>query len=402
METHSTERGPATGRSSELFIRAIDPVAPDVPCRDVHGRFLGDPELQAVPVCDGGRPVGIVERFQFLSRFAHSFGHAMFARRPVRDLMEHDPIVVEHDATVVAIKSRISTALPGAGARGFVVTREGNYVGMGSVVGLLRASLLESEKTNARLAEALEQSEREGALKSKFLANLSHEFRTPLNAIIGFSDVMVREIAGPLNANYRDYANDILSSGQHMLALINDLLDLAKIESGEMRPSPEAVDVGPAIDTALRGLRETAAKAGLEIACEIAPDTPPFLADPLHVRQILVNLLSNAIKFTPRGRVTVCAAAADRGVEIAIADTGIGMTIKETEIALRPFGQVANHLTRTHEGPGLGLPLVKALAAINGATFRIASEPGKGTRVSMRFPPVPAEGGPSTPTGLVG
>ncbi|MBI1244145.1 MAG: CBS domain-containing protein [Alphaproteobacteria bacterium] len=403
MDANSTTREIAPGETNPyLFVLHVAAASPDTPCADIQRRFLADPGLTSIPVCDATRPVGLVDRFQFLSRFANGFGQAMYANKPVSLLMDHKPIVVERADTVGAIKSRLSSELTDAGVRGFIVAERGRYVGIGSVLGLLRASLRESEAMNGRLAEALAQSESEGQLKSKFLANLSHEFRTPLNAIIGFSDIMAREISGPLNGPYRDYVNDILASGQHLLSVINDLLDLAKIESGDIRPSPEPVDAADAIDVALKLVVDDAAKAALIVESEIEPGLRPIAADPLHVRQILLNLLSNAIKFTPRGKVAIAARAAGERIAIVVSDTGIGMTTKEIQIALRPFGQVASHLTRTHEGPGLGLPLVKALTTGNGATFEIESEPGRGTKVTIAFPTVGENSTPSTARGGIG
>ncbi len=402
MDANTTTIEPALPDARRaLFVRPVAPEAPDTPCAQVQARFLSDPDLHAVAVCEAGRPVGIVDRFQFLARFATTFGQAMYGQRPVAALMDPNPVVVERDATMGAIKTRLTATLGEAAVRAFVVAESGRYVGLGSVLGLLRASLVDSEEMNGRLCDALAQSEREGALKSKFLANLSHEFRTPLNAIIGFSDVMVREISGPLAPAYRDYASDILASGQHLLSVINDLLDLSKIESGDIRPTLEPVDARAAIEAAAGFAAADAAKAGLALDIDIGSDLPPFSADPLHVRQMLLNLLSNAIKFTPRGTVRVAARGDGGQIELSVEDTGIGMTRKEIEIALRPFGQVASHLTRTHEGPGLGLPLVKALANGNGATFRIDSEPGRGTRVSLQFALAGPEDRPSTAAGPV-
>jgi two-component system cell cycle sensor histidine kinase PleC len=287
------------------------------------------------------------------------------------------------------IQRTISTERNNALIRGFVVTDDGLYFGMGTALSLMRASQTEAETMNAKLRDALAQAERAVQLKSTFLANMSHEFRTPLNAIIGFSEIIVAEIAGPIDPRYKEYAGDILTSGRHMLALINDLLDFAKIEAGEMQTSPEEIDVAETIGAVMRMFRSSAEHARVELAVSVADDIRPAYADPRQIRQILINLVSNAVKFTQAGSIRVSDSKAGSEIEIAIADTGIGMTAAEIDVAMRPFGQIANHLTRQHDGTGLGLPLVKALAELNRTSFELASSPGVGTRVTLHLPTRP-------------
>ena len=376
--------GPSSG--IERFVVPVEPMSPEEPCAKVYERFVVDIELLSVPICSNGRPVGLVDRYAFLRQLAHSFGRALFAAKPISVLMDTNPLVVDVGTEVSEIQNTISLDRPDAIVRGFIVVENGRYAGMGTALGLMRASLREFEAANRRLSEALVKAQSAMDLKSRFLANLSHEFRTPLNAIIGFSDLMAKEIFAPLDPRYKDYAGDILSSGNHMLALVNDLLDLAKIETGEMHPSPVELDVSHSIEGAARLMRESAAKARLAMNVEIEHGLPHVVADERHVRQILLNLLSNAIKFTPAGSVTVFARRRGAEVELGVADTGIGMTQADIAISLMPFGQVANQFTRAHEGTGLGLPLVKALAGLNGSPLQIDSVPSAGTCISVRLP----------------
>jgi len=371
----------------DQFVLPIVPVPSDIQCSAVYDRFVDDIDLLAIPVCDDGKPVGLIDRYHFLRQLAHSYGRALFANKPVATIMDRDPLVVERSIDINALQNLIADDRPVALACGFIVVADGRYLGMGAALGLLRASLVESAAVNRRLEKALEASESASRLKSRFFANLSHELRTPLNAIIGFAEMMAGGVMGPLDARYRSYAGDIHSSGLHLLSLINDLLDMAKIEAGEMRADPQETDLTVACESALRMMRATAERARLVLKVEIAADGPAANVDTRHLSQILLNLLSNAIKFTPAGghvelRVRTDAAGAGR---IEIADTGIGMSPQDIVLALKPFGQVANALSRNHEGTGLGLPLVKALCDINAIGFEIASALGAGTCVTLDF-----------------
>ena len=240
------------------------------------------------------------------------------------------------------------------------------------------------------LARARDEAEAANRTKSEFLANMSHELRTPLNAIIGFSEVMLGELFGPLGSSrYRDYAKDVYDSGKHLLALINDILDLSKVEANRLELRETAVDIGGVIAACLRLVRERAQNAGLKLAAPDAGVQPRVSADEIKLKQILLNLLSNAIKFTPAGgTVTISAGGdSDGGVHIRVADSGIGMRPEDVPLALQPFRQIDSALSRKHAGTGLGLPLAKALAELHGGRLEIDSRPGKGTAVILRLPP---------------
>ena len=222
--------------------------------------------------------------------------------------------------------------------------------------------------------------------KSAFLATMSHELRTPLNSIIGFSDVIAGNKSQPESA---EYATHIAKSGRRMLAVVNDILDISKIEAGSFQLNIAPSDIGDIVDSAVETMRDEVAEKHQVLDVRVPPGLPMLGVDHKRVRQILVNLLSNASKFTAeRGRIVLVARRLpNNGVTIAIADTGVGMTPEQVEIALRPFGQVQGHLSRTQEGAGLGLPLARALAQKHRGDIQIESKPGQGTTVFLNLPP---------------
>jgi two-component system cell cycle sensor histidine kinase PleC len=225
--------------------------------------------------------------------------------------------------------------------------------------------------------------------KSTFLANMSHELRTPLSAIIGFSEMMQREALGPVGSTrYRAYADDINQGGMHLLELVNDLLDLSKIDAGKMELSEDLVDVGRLIADCMVLVRDAAVRAGVEIAIAKDSGWPVVYADERKLKQILINLLSNAIKFTGSGGSVqvVAAVAASGGLEISVRDSGIGIAPEDVAKVLEPFGQVPSMLESPPLGTGLGLPLSRKLAELHGGTLEIESAVGRGTTVLLRLP----------------
>ena len=247
--------------------------------------------------------------------------------------------------------------------------------------------------TERRVAEAAllrskEEAELASRSKSEFLANMSHELRTPLNAIIGFADFLKSEIFGPLgHTRYRGYVADIRDSGQHLLSLVNDILDVSKIESGKTELSEAPVEVAAVIDSCLRLMRDRVHARGLHLVRVIPPGLPLVRCDELRLKQIVLNLLSNAVKFTPpRGHVAVRVALQD-GLTIAIEDSGIGIAAEDIDKALRRFGQIDSRLQRKYEGTGLGLPLTKSMVELHGGRLELHSTPGIGTTVTVWLPP---------------
>ncbi|NBB17150.1 PAS domain S-box protein [Caulobacter sp. SLTY] len=257
------------------------------------------------------------------------------------------------------------------------------------------AGLERSQEQLAELARKYETEKvrAEGAnkAKSEFLANMSHELRTPLNAINGFSEIMVAEMYGPMgDARYKEYALDIHNSGQHLLALINDILDMSKIEAGKMNLKFEPISLEEVTEDAIRLVRNRAEAAGLEVSAEF-PHLPEVEGDYRAIKQVLLNLLSNAIKFTPRGgRVTVRAEprrdVLGERIRVAVTDTGIGISKEDLARLAQPFEQVESQHSKTTQGTGLGLALTKSLVELHEGTLEMDSAPGEGTTVSFSLP----------------
>ncbi|MDH3476002.1 MAG: HAMP domain-containing histidine kinase [Rhodospirillales bacterium] len=274
-------------------------------------------------------------------------------------------------------------------------TLERYCVRLGNVVERNRAELAllaakqEADRAAVMARSAMVEAETASRAKTEFLANMSHELRTPLNAIIGFSDMMVNGLIAPNQAEKQmEYARDILESGHHLLDLINDILDLAKVEAGKLDLDEQEVDVHRITASCLTLIKERAHERGLEVHLSIPERAPPIRVDERKFKQILINLLSNAVKFTPSGgKVSLRAGfASDGGFMVKVSDTGIGIAKEDIAKALAPFTQVDSDLGRSYEGTGLGLPLSKALVELHGGRLYIESRQEMGTTVTIYLP----------------
>lgn len=245
------------------------------------------------------------------------------------------------------------------------------------------------KRSEEKMRTAMEEAFAANRAKTVFLANMSHELRTPLNAVIGFAEIMEGQLFGPIGSpRYLDYARDIRESGAHLLEVINDILDLSKIESGKVELNEEELDLARIIQSVARLLQHRAARAGLSLHTELPQQMPSVYADGRLLRQILLNLLSNAVKFTDAGgTITTSVELLETGgLALHVADTGIGMDPAEVPIALTPFRQLDNSLSRKFQGTGLGLPLVKSLVELHGGTLLIETALNVGTTITVVLP----------------
>jgi signal transduction histidine kinase len=248
---------------------------------------------------------------------------------------------------------------------------------------------------NARLFREIEEKSKQieaaNRHKSEFLANMSHELRTPLNAIIGFSEVLGERMFGELNEKQAEYTDDILTSGRHLLSLINEILDLSKVEAGRMELELATFDLSLAIDNARTFVRERAVKHGINLDVTVDERLGDFTGDERKIKQILLNLLSNAVKFTPEGgRIGISARQADGAVEISVTDTGIGIAPEDQAKIFEEFRQVGGDYTHKKEGTGLGLTLAKKFVELHGGRIWVESEVGKGSTFSFTLPERPS------------
>ncbi|MDO8604974.1 MAG: ATP-binding protein [Phaeospirillum sp.] len=243
-------------------------------------------------------------------------------------------------------------------------------------------------KTEASLREAMEVAESASRTRSAFLATMSHELRTPLNAVIGFADALRHQFFGGLNDKQRDYVDSIHDSGQHLLCLINDVLDISKIDAGKLELSDDRVDLAEIVGSCITVVGGHAREAGVALTVACSPAVPNIRGDALRLKQIVLNLLSNAIKFTPRGgRVMVgLDLEAKGGVTLEVRDTGIGMRPEDVPKAFEMFIQIDNPMVRRFGGTGIGLPLTRSLVELHGGRVELESTPDRGTRVTVHLP----------------
>ena len=358
-------------------------------CVDVYHRFIDDPDILSFAVVKAGRPIGIVNRHEFLVALSHLFGRSLYDRKPITSLMDDAPLIVDVNEALSDLNNRIVTEKPSALLKGFIVTEEGEYLGVGTALSLLQFTIEHMQARATELQQARHAAEEAYRTKSHFLANMSHELRTPLNAILGFSEIIKDEALGKLpNGRYREYAQDINESGRHLLQLINDVLDMAKIEAGKVKLSEAALNLYDVVGHSTRFVLTDAEKKNIALRTDVPEDLPQITADELKLKQVLVNLLANAVKFTPAGgAISVRAALTPIGdLELSVADTGIGMTPDEITLALEPFEQARGGFERAGDGTGLGLPLAQALVEAHGGSLSIESTVGAGTRVVVTLP----------------
>ncbi|HEY1795869.1 MAG TPA: ATP-binding protein [Stellaceae bacterium] len=385
------------------YRRVVEPPSPQPPeepsprfdIGEAHERLLR--VLDAIPamVC----ATGVDGRYRFVN---HAF--AEFAGRRAKQLLGRGPAEAHDDALGRLIAEDDARLLSGALRPGAsddeIVAADGRRRMLQTTKTLLRdgddamvVTVLEDvtdrKEAEHEQATARDQAELANRSKTEFLATMSHELRTPLNAIIGFSQVMAGEMLGPITTQkYVGYARDVLASAEHLLGIINDILDVSKLEAGRLELTEETVELDGLIADVLR-LIEAKARAG-EIRLDLRSEgvIPRLTADPRKIKQVVLNIVSNAVKFShPGGEIEIVLRLRGGGVVVAVSDHGIGMDAKEVALASTRFGQVASSLSRRHAGTGLGLPLAIGLVELHGGRLTIDSTKGSGTTVTIAFPP---------------
>lgn len=300
---------------------------------------------------------------------------------------------------LVAQERRLDTFADAVG----VLTGLAVVLVIGLVLLLFRERRVVELKEQAELSalSAKRAAEEANRAKSEFLANMSHELRTPLNAIIGFSSIIRNEMLGAVNVpRYREYAGDIHASGEHLLAIINDILDLSKVEAGKFELAEEDFDADEIMTVATRLVRDKIERARVELKVEPPQGLVQIHGDRRALLQVLINLLANAVKFTEHGQIVLAGEMTEGGgFAYSVTDTGIGMTPAQIKIALQPFGQIQNSLTRAQSGTGLGLPLSDRMVKLHEGWLDIQSAPGSGTKVSIHLPPSRVQDGFQTAGG---
>jgi PAS domain S-box-containing protein len=256
----------------------------------------------------------------------------------------------------------------------------------------LTRDLTERRRVEAELTNAKSVAEKANLAKSDFLANMSHELRTPLNSIIGFTGIILQGLAGPLNPEQTKQLEMVRGSARHLLALINDVLDISKIEASELKVSCEPFDLRASIGKVAGIVKPLAEKKGLALRVELSPEIAGALSDHRRVEQVLLNLLTNAIKFTERGEVALTADVTDAKVRMRISDTGIGIKPEDLATLFKPFRQIDTGLGRHHEGTGLGLAICRRLAGLMGGEILPESRWGKGSTFTFTLPLHPEAG----------
>jgi PAS domain S-box-containing protein len=383
-------------RESEARFRALFESSP-------NGIFLTDPETLEILDCNAtacamngyareellGRTINVLHPDEVQVRMEAPGGRARF----VEQLRKEGPITVEsihrrRDGTLFPMET--SMCLLEVGGRSVVMGIDRDITERKKTeeeLARYREGLEEVVATRtAELAEARDRAEAADRLKSAFLATMSHELRTPLNSIIGFTGVLLMGRVGPLNEEQVKQLGMVKGSAQHLLALVNDVLDLSKIEAGQLKVEKAPFDVRRVLEQAIRALRPQAERKGLSLVAELSPNVGMLVGDSRRFEQILLNLLSNAVKFTDAGRITVVCSPRDGWLVTSVADTGIGIRPEELTGLFRPFQQLESGISRRYEGTGLGLSICRRLLDLLGGDIAAESEPGKGSTFTFRLP----------------
>lgn len=356
---------------------------------EVLDLFSAHPSLPIFAVVESdGSLIGVVERDRLLFQFSQPLWYDVYNRRPIAPLINQRPLAVDGDTTIDRLKAMIAFDHPEAIGTGFVITEQGRYAAIGTMMLLLERTVEQAHLHAAELEAARRRAASASKAKSQFLATMSHELRTPLNAIIGFSELLLMEAgSGKMPDRLDEYLGDIRSSGQHLLSLINDILDYSKLEADHMEIAQEPIALPELIHAAARIAAGQAANAEITVTVATLPAVM-LVGDERRLRQVLINLLSNAIKFSPAGSEVDLSAEIDLAgqLTIVVTDRGIGIAQDDIDRIFMPFVQVSNALNRSTAGTGLGLSLSRLLVERHDGRLELESSPGNGTRAKILLP----------------
>ena len=365
-------------------------VSPDTPVKVVADEFFQDAQLDAVALVENARPVGLVTRTKFLFTVFRQFGWEIFQRKPIAAVAEQSPLMLPDwsrlDAALALVLQRGSQDLYDE----VVVVRDD-----GSFAGLLSVRQMVVQQTHA-LANIMVQKElaheraREleeiGRIKSQFLANVTHELRSPVNAIIELAELMRIAAESGFIAQVRDRLTLLMSSATNLRSVITNMLDLSKIEAGRMNVYVEPFDLTLVLQEIAETTRVLLGGKPVEVIVSTERRNVEMVSDPVKVRQIVLNLASNAAKFTDGGRIVIQQTAVNGTMSIAVSDTGIGIRAEDLQKLFVAFSQVEDAHTKTHEGTGLGLAITRELVQLLGGHVSVASEPGAGSTFTVHLP----------------
>lgn len=375
-------------KSLESLVEFQPPTDAGTICAEILEKFSDNPDLLTIPIVSGDRPVGLVNRHEFIQAMAHQYGRALYDRQPIEAMMDAAPLVVEVSIPLETLNRLIVDEKPSALLKGFIVTRDGDYLGIGTALSLLQMTKTVMHERARELEDARQSAEQASASKSRFLATMSHELRTPLNAVMGFSELIEQESYGPVgDPQYVEYAGLIRSSGEHLLNIIEDVLDMSRIEAGKLNLYEEEFAPETVAERCISLIKHIARESGVSVGFERPEHLPNLIGDQHKLQQVTFNLLTNAVKFTPEGgTVRLRMNVTDTGFIIAVIDTGIGIDPEDIPRVLQPFVQAESSDHRRHGGTGLGLPLSKTLVEMHGGTLQITSAKGVGTTVTVTLP----------------
>ncbi len=391
-DTHRIDDGgdiPVTRYTARDVALPAPAIGAELTGGEVLELFSAHPSLPIFAVVESdGSLIGVVERDRLLFQFSQPLWYDVYNRRPIAPLINQRPLAVDGDTTIDRLKAMIAFDHPEAIGTGFVIMENGRYAAIGTMMLLLERTVEQAHLHAVELEAARRRAASASKAKSQFLATMSHELRTPLNAIIGFSELLLMEAADSrMPERLDEYLGDIRSSGQHLLSLINDILDYSKLEADHMEIAQEQVALPALMQAAARIAAGQGANTGITVNLAVVPQVM-LIGDERRLRQVLINLLSNAIKFSPPDSGVDLSAEVDLAgqLTIAVTDRGIGIAKEDMDRIFMPFVQVSNALNRSTNGTGLGLSLSRLLVERHGGRLELESVPGNGTCAMVILP----------------